>query len=590
MKFPFALILGFALIVGFPLLAAFGAPASASPQALAPIAPTATCASLAQPGIDAEVGAAVTIQSAVEGPIRGARFCQIKGTIAPQIRFELRLPVSGWTQRYLQTGCGGLCGVLDVRVEHADTCTAIKDNAVALASTDMGHQGRYMGDGTFGTDPQARIDFAYRGVHLTALAAKALIGKYYGQSAKFSYFSGCSDGGREALMEVERFPQDFNGVAAGAPAMNFQVQNSFYHAWMYLSNHRADGTAILISSKLPALHAAALASCDAVDGLRDGQITDPRACHFDPADARCKPGQSADESCLTAEEVSVARKFYAGPTDGQGHHFTIGGPQVGSELAWRGVYVPDSPTGQVMSDGAALGTLKYLSFPTNPDASYSLKDFRFDRATFDRLNDLHPLYDATDTDLSGFQSQGGKLILWHGWSDPHISPINTIAFLHALRSQLGAEKADNFVRLFLFPGLYHCGGGDGTSQFDILTPLMAWVEGGAAPVQIIAGHPAFDPMNGPPPGPPPGAPPMKDMGPPPMGELPPLPITRTRPVFAYPTIARWDGKGSVDEASSFGPAAPITPDPDSYDWDGARFMVPGFHKLCEAVDGKLVCR
>ena len=119
---------------------------------------------------------------------------------------------------------------------------------------------------------------------------------------------------------------------------------------------------------------------------------------------------------------------------------------------------------------------------------------------------------------------------------------------------------------------------------------MAWVEGGAAPVQIIAGHPAFDPMNGPPPGPPPGAPPMKDMGPPPMGELPPLPITRTRPVFAYPTIARWDGKGSVDEASSFGPAAPITPDPDSYDWDGARFMVPGFHKLCEAVDGKLVCR
>ena len=580
---PLALIIGLALV-------AFGATTvSASPQSLAPIAPTVTCASLAQPEIDAEVGAAVAIQSAVEAPIRGARFCQIKGTIAPQIRFELRLPVSGWTQRYLQTGCGGLCGVLDVRVEHADTCTAIKDNAVALASTDMGHQGRAMGDGSFGTDPQARIDFAYRGVHLTALAAKALIRKYYGQSAKFSYFSGCSDGGREALMEVERFPQDFNGVAAGAPAMNFQVQNSFYHAWMYLSNHRADGTAILISSKLPALHAAALASCDVLDGLKDGQITDPRACHFDPADAQCKPGQRVDENCLTAEEVGVAQKFYAGPTDGQGHRFTIGGPQVGSELSWRGVYVPDSPTGQVMSEGAALGTLKYLSFPTNPDASYSLKDFRFDRATFDRLNDLHPLYDATDTDLSGFQSQGGKLILWHGWSDPHISPINTIAFLHAVRSQLGAEKADTFVRLFLFPGLYHCGGGDGTSQFDILTPLMAWVEGGTAPDQIIAGHPAFDPMNGPPPGPPPGAPPMKDMGPPPMGELPPPPVTRTRPVFAYPTLAKWDGKGSPDQASSFGPAVPITPDPDSYDWDGGRFMAPGFHKLCEAVDGKLVC-
>ena len=590
--------LSLVLIVGLALSGTFMKSAAAAPQALAPVAPAVSCTSLAQPGIDAEVGAAVTIQSAAEGTIRGARFCQVKGTIAPHIRFELRLPVSGWTQRYLQTGCGGLCGVLEVHAEHAETCTAIKNNAVALASTDMGHQGRYMGDGSFGTDPQARVDFAYRGVHLTALAAKALIHKYYGQAAKFSYFSGCSDGGREALMEVERFPQDFDGVAAGAPAMNFQVQNSFYHAWMYLSNHRADGTAILTAAKLPALHAAALAACDAADGLKDGQITDPRACHFDPADTLCKPGQAASDACLTAEEVEVARKFYAGPHDAEGHHFTIGGPQVGSELSWRGVYVPETPTGGVMSDGAALGTLKYLSFPTNPDPSYSLKDFRFDRATFDRLNDLHPLYDATNTDLSGFQARGGKLILWHGWSDPHISPINTIAFLHAVRAQLGAARADSFVRLFLFPGLYHCGGGDGTSQFDILTPLMDWVEGGAAPEKIIAGHPAFDPMAGPPPGPPPGAPPMpgmppmkdmKDMGPPPLDDLPPPPITRTRPVFAYPNIARWDGKGPVDQADSFVAAPPMVPDPTGYDWDGARFMAPGFHKLCEAVDGKLAC-
>jgi len=580
---PLALIFGLAV-------AAFGAAsASAAPQTLAPVAPAVSCASLAKPGIDAEVGAAVTIQSAVEGPIRGARYCQIKGAIAPQIRFELRLPIAGWTQRYLQTGCGGLCGVLDVHVEHADTCTAIKDHAVALASTDMGHQGRQTGDGTFGADPQARVDFAYRGVHLTALAAKALIRKYYGQPARYSYFSGCSDGGREALMEVERFPQDFDGVAAGAPAMNFQVQNSFYHAWMYISNHRADGTAILTAAKLPALHAAALASCDAVDGLKDGQITDPRACRFNPSDVVCKPGQPADDQCLTSEEADVARKFYSGPTDVQGHHFTIGGPQVGSELSWRGVFVPDTPTGHVMSDGAALGTLKYLSFPTNPDASYTLKDFRFDRATFERLKDLHPLYDATDTDLSGFQGRGGKLILWHGWSDPHISPINTIAFLHAVRAQLGGDKADQFVRLFLFPGLYHCGGGDGTSQFDILSPLMAWVERGEAPDRIIAGHPAFDPMNGPPPGSPPGAPQMKEMGPPPMEDLPPPQVTRTRPVFAYPMVAKYDGKGPVDQASSFGPGAPITADPASYDWDGATFMTPGFHKLCEPVDGKLVC-
>ena len=162
--------LSLVLIVGLALSGTFMKSAAAAPQALAPVAPAVSCTSLAQPGIDAEVGAAVTIQSAAEGTIRGARFCQVKGTIAPHIRFELRLPVSGWTQRYLQTGCGGLCGVLEVHAEHAETCTAIKNNAVALASTDMGHQGRYMGDGSFGTDPQARVDFAYRGVHLTALA------------------------------------------------------------------------------------------------------------------------------------------------------------------------------------------------------------------------------------------------------------------------------------------------------------------------------------------------------------------------------------------------------------------------------------
>jgi feruloyl esterase len=355
------------------------------------------------------VGAKVTIEEATERLVEGQRYCAVRGTITPKIGFEVRLPASAWTQRYLQVGCGGLCGVLDIRVEHADECVPLKDHSTVLASTDMGHKGRNMGDGAFGTDPQARIDFAYRGVHLTALTAKALVKQYYGQEPKRSYFSGCSDGGREALMEAERFPADFDGIAAGAPAMNFQVQNTFYHAWMYTVNHRADGSAILTAAQLPALHAAALVACDAVDGLKDGQITDPRACRFDPATALCKAGQAQDH-CLSSEQVEVARKFYAGPSDASGHHFTVGGPQVGSELAWRGVFVPDDALGHVMSQDAALGTLRYLAFPTNPGESYSLADFHFDQATFKRLDALHPLYDATDTDLSAFVARGGKLL------------------------------------------------------------------------------------------------------------------------------------------------------------------------------------
>lgn len=551
---------------------------AAAPAALSSVKPVVSCESLAQSNLDEAVGAKVTITSSVEKREEGTEYCGIQGSIASKIRFELRLPVSGWTQRYLQVGCGGLCGVLDIRVEHADECQPVQDHALALASTDMGHHASTMGDGSFGNDPQARIDFAYRGVHLTAVAAKALIRKYYGQSPKYSYFSGCSDGGREALMEAERFPADFDGISAGAPAMNFMVQNTFYHAWMVLANRRPDGSAILTAAKLPALHAAALASCDSLDGLKDGQITDPRACHFDPATAVCKMGKLVDAGCLTAEEAKVARKFYQGPRDPEGHRFTVGGPQVGSELAWRGVFVPEGSDAKVMSEGAALGALRYLAFEHNPGAGYSLKDFRFDQATFRRLETLHPLYDATDTDLSRFNAHDGKLILWHGWSDPHISPINTIAYYHAVRSLLGEAKADRSLRLFLFPGMYHCLGGDGTGSFDILSPLMSWVENGIAPDRIMAGHVDSPVQMAPPPGAKPPA------------NLPPARVTRIRPVFAYPTVAKYVGHGSVDDPLSFVASAALVQEPVAYDWEGTQFMTPGFQKTCEVADGKLTCR
>lgn len=580
----------FRALVWILLLSGAGGARAASPS-LPPVAPVVACATLAKATLGADVGAPVEVDSATEGTIDGARYCAVRGHIARSIAFELRLPVTGWTQRFVQLGCGGLCGVLQVHLEHAEGCPAAREHAVALASTDMGHQGRYMGDGTFGTDPQARIDFGYRGVHLTALASKALIRAYYGRGAKYAYFSGCSDGGREALMEAQRFPADFDGIAAGAPAMNFQVQNSFYHAWMYVANHRADGSAILTAAKLPALHAAALKSCDALDGLRDGVIADPRACHFDPREAVCASGQPAGTGCLTADEADAARKLYEGPRDAAGHRFTIGGPQVGSELAWRGVFVPESATGQVMSEDAALGTLRYLAFERNPPASYSLRDFRFDTATFQALAAMHVVYDATDTDLARFQARGGKLLLWHGWSDPHISPINTIAYYQAVRDGLGASRADGAVRLFLFPGMYHCHGGDGFGDFDVLSPLMDWVESGTAPDRIVAHQSNGDLPPGPPPGAPPGAP-MGAQPPPPgpagSGNRPPAPA-RSRPIYAYPAVARYVGSGSADLASSFSAGPALVPEPKAYDWEGAKFMSPGFHRECSVKDGSVAC-
>jgi hypothetical protein len=400
------------------------------------------------------------------------------------------------------TSCARAAGIADLPViKPVMSCDALAKmdlSAVAgapaltgglvVASDDMGHSNGPDGkDGVFGLDPQKRIDFAYRGNHLTALISNALIKAFYGAPVRYNYFTGCSDGGREALMEAERYPDDFNGISAGAPAMNFQFQNSFYHGWQYASNTRPDGTHILLTDKLPMLHAAAVAVCNKQEDAHDGVIADPRACKFDPAVAECHAGATESSGCLSAEEVAVARKLYDGPTDAAGHHFTVGGPQPGSELAWSSLYVADRPTGRMGSEGMSASSTQYLIYTDSTEAEGDIPDFSFIEENFAKVSVLAPLYDSTDTDLSGFQKQGGKLILWHGWSDQHISPINTIAYYQALNKEMGAAKVESFTRLFLFPGVYLCGGGEGYTQMDLLSPLMAWVESADAPSEIITG-------------------------------------------------------------------------------------------------------
>lgn len=561
--------------------------ASFRPLDLPTVQPVRGCGDLQNMDVTPIGGAGSRITKASETTSNGTTVCSVEGTLAPSIGFRVDLPTKTWTQRYMQLGCGGLCGRTSLQVGVADRCPTFEAGGFVLASTNMGHEGQ---DTAWGADPQKRADFAYRSLHVTSLAAKALIQRFYGQAERFAYFNGCSDGGREALIMAQRFPTDFNGIIAGAAAMNFQVQNSLYHGWQARSNTGSDGNPILLAPRLPILHRAVVTACDALDGEKDGLIAAPGLCRFDPTTVQCKAGAADTTRCLTAAEVEVARKFYSGPRDPKtGERLTVGGPQFGSELAWAGVYVPQAAGQPIFSSMVAMQAMQHLIFEQDPPADIKLTDLQFTRATFDKVRARHPLFDATSPDLSAFAARGGKLIIWHGWADPHISPINSIAYHEAVRRQMGAAKADSFERLYLLPGVYHCSGGEGPSLVDLVTPITAWVERGEAPDAIVTRQDTNPRGNGfgQPGGPPrgsAGAPmalPLEagrvptGMGPPPgMAPLPSVPVTaRSRPVYPYPYIAEYKGSGDPNAASSYRQGKPLalTTIPE---WAGADFYRP----------------
>jgi hypothetical protein len=331
--------------------------------------------------------------------------------------------------------------------------------------------------------------------------------------------------------------------------MNFITQNTFYHGWNARVNTAADGQPILTADKLPILHKAVVDACDELDGIKDGLISNPPACTFDPVVTVCKAGQDPS-ICLTSAQANTAKEIYRGAHDAQGHKFVISGPQPGSELSWQGVYVPQGPGSPIFSTGIALGTIKYLAYPKPLASNFQLADFRFDQATFDAISPMHTIYDSTDPDLSKFAAAGGKLLLYHGWSDPHISPLNTIAYYAAMQRIMGESKVSRFSRMFLFPGGYHCNGGDGPFDFPLLSLIMNWVEGGNAPDMIVASHA-------------PGR-----------GATP----DRTRPIFPFPSVAAYRGKGDINDAASFerksGPPLP----PAKLNWQGSGFYSAGYEK------------
>ena len=545
--------------------------ASGGLASLSAIVPVMDCAAIAQLDLTGVTDAPVNIQSATiiaagtgAQPVSPSPYCLVRGTIAPANTIVMRLPTHGWTQRYLQTGCGGLCGSSNIGYGQGAACLPVRDGTIASATTDMGHQGGGF-NATWAVDnPQAQIDFAYRGMHVTAQVAKAIIAKFYGHPAQYSYFNGCSDGGREALMEAQRYPDDFDGIAAGAPANDLVEQNSFHHGWNVVTNKDTNGHYILVAGKLPLIHKAVLDACDALDGVTDGLIDDPRNCHFEPATLVCKAGQDPGV-CLTEAEAGVVRRLHDGATDPHGRYLDQPiAHEWGSELAWS-LFIPTTATqtAPTFSENAALGFVRYLAYFNTYRPNFQLAELDFTVPSFWQTMQTSIYSAATDPDLTRFASRGSKLLLWHGWSDQHITPQGTLEYYDAMQKALGPKVVDSFAKLYLFPGVTHCGGGEGPDSFDVLTPVMAWVETGTVPDEIIASKVANNIT------------------------------TRSRPVFPYPTVARYLGSGSIDDPTRFvaytprgGPGS----DSSDYNWVGKQLYSSGYQAWCQAVGTQLVCQ
>ena len=514
------------------------APGEAAAATTSTIKPARPCAQLVKDFDLPEAVTHITTATVVAAGAGEPEHCDVRGYVEPAVTFQLRLPTATYTGRYLQYGCGGFCGVLSTPA--FPDCGGPEPGDMAVAATDDGHVGRGaapLNEGSWAANSQAaRNDWSYRAPHVLSLAAKRIIAFYYGSPPTRSYFTGCSNGGREALLLAQRHPDDFDGIVAGAPA-NALSPTVVYQAWLARTNTAEDGTPIITSAKLPALHDAAVAACDRLDGLVDGQIDDPRPCRFDPAAVQCATGAEAP-SCLTPAQADAARKLYAGPTDAHGRRLYPGWQTRGSELAWDGWVVAPEP-GASVAGMLADNYLRYMGYPVGTPHS-SLAEFAFTVREFDRLTPEGVKANAMSLDLGGFRRSGGKLVIWHGWGDQGIPAVGTLDYYQRLWQRAGGlRKTQEWARLFMVPTMSHCGGGYRLTEFDPFGALVGWVERGKAPERIIADQRGAD-----------GG------------------VVRSRPVFPYPLQAKYDGTGSIDDAGNFVPGPPPGPLNDTIPWVG----------------------
>ncbi len=472
--------------------------------------PAARCAALKAPllpGLVIETASLVRAgpvqsETAPAAPIDLPAHCLVRATLASRtgaagqrlgIGMELRLPVE-WNGRFLFQGGAGLDGVLAPAygLISGNHFPPALDRGYAVVSTDGGHRGATLIDPQFALDQQARLDYGYNALDKTTLVAKALITRFYGGSPQHSYFIGCSNGGRQAMMAAERLPLQFDGIVAGDPSFRL-TRTNIDEAWNEIvlariaprdSNGQPIISQVLSPADLQLIGSAVLKQCDARDGLADGMINDFRGCDFDPAVLTCAAGKTAQ--CLSAPQVTALKDLMQGPRDSQGHPLYAAFPYDAgiSDPAYYRMHLGTSADGTPNSADATLGfdTLRYLAM-TPPDPGFNVFGFDFDKDVA-RTAESSKIIDADASDLDSF-ARHGKLLLYHGLSDQGLSPLDTLNWYEHLQTPAGSAVKD-WARLFLVPGMTHCAGGPSTDQFDMLAAIVAWVENGAAPERIIA--------------------------------------------------------------------------------------------------------
>lgn len=443
-------------------------------------------------------------------------FCRIGALIKPSkdstIKLEVWMPVANWNGKFMGVGNGGMAG----SISYASMASALS-RGYATSSTDTGHEGAN-NDGSYALGHREKvIDFGYRAVHEMTVKSKLIIAAYYGRVPTFSYWNGCSTGGRQALTEAQRFPADYNGIVAGAPA-NFLTHLQASSVWKAQAIRKNPG-GLIPPSKLPLIQNAVVAACDARDGVKDGLLEDPRLCDFDPQALECTGEDGPD--CLTTAQVTVARAFYSATVNPRTKELIYPGLIVGSELDWS------SNVGRMHADITKTQASEYLRYAVFQDANWDFMTFDFDAAMAqaDRIDD--GMAKAMDPNLRDFFSRGGRLLQYHGWSDPSISPLNSVNYYNSVLDFMGGQaNVSSSYRLFMVPGMNHCGGGDGPNTFDPIHVVEEWVEAGKAPDRIIASQ-------------------LKD------GR-----VVRSRPLCAFPKVAAYNGTGSIDDAGNFSCSVP----------------------------------
>lgn len=433
-------------------------------------------------------------------------FCRVQATLTPSadsdIKVEVWLPVSGWNNKYLAVGNGGWAGT----ISYTDLADGVS-RGYATSSTDTGHVG---GSGSFVLGhPEKFIDFAWRSEHEMTVKSKLIVAAMYGTPAKYSYWKGCSTGGRQAMKEIQVFPNDFDGVIAGSQA-NPRTGMALLQASVAFAALKDPASRIPVS-KFPMIHDAVLKVCDTLDGLKDNLIQDPRKCKFDPKAIECKGADAAD--CLTADQVIAVHKMYEPARNVRTGKVVSPAFTPGNELGWTALLGGQEP------NSLGMDQFKYVVFK---DPKWDWRTFDFDKDIEKTIQADDGLTDARNPDIKPFLAHNGKLLLYHGWSDQLVPTETSISYYEDVAKKMGgASKVDKQVRLFLAPGMGHCGGGDGPNSFDTLSALEQWVENSKVPEQMTASHSTAGKVD------------------------------RTRPLCAYPKVAKYTGSGSIDDAANF---------------------------------------